>query len=185
MHELTGDEHRELLDDSPMATPDDAVVELARLVADRLQPDDVVALADRCCVVAGERVERVAGVTEVGTPVGEVLAGGRGACQDRAHLVIALARAHQIPARYVSGYVTDPSTCDHPTTHAWVEVAIPGHGWHTLDPCVDGTPVDERVVIGRGRDYQDVAPVRGTYIGGDTVSQEVAVEVTPVVPVAP
>ena len=178
------DEHRELLDESPMAVGDDAVTALAEEVAERVEVDDVVALADACCATVAARVESAIGATEIGASPGDVLDGGAGACQDRSHLLVAVARQQGIPARYVSGYVTDRETCDHGTTHAWVEVAVPGAGWHTLVTCVDGTPRDERVVIGRGRDYGDVAPVRGSYIGGETLSQEVDVVVSRVVPVS-
>lgn len=177
------DEHRELLDVSPMAVPDEAVTRLAAQVASEAR-DDVVALARRCADAVADRIRLEPGATAVGTPIGDVLAGGVGACQDRAHVVVALARLNGIPARYVSGYVTTADTCDVGTTHAWVEVAVPGEGWHALDPAVEGNPIDDRIVIGRARDYGDVAPVRGTYIGGEAREPVVDVEVEPVVRVA-
>jgi transglutaminase-like putative cysteine protease len=98
-----------------------------------------------------------------------------GVCQDFAHLTVALLRAAGIAARYVSGYLyaADPSSSAaagedgpmHVQTHAWVEAAVPGHGWWAIDP-TNGAAVGERhVVIGRGRDYDDVAPMRGVYFG--------------------
>jgi transglutaminase-like putative cysteine protease len=174
------DEHRELLDASPMVVPDESVARLAEEVAADA-PDDVVSVARRCADAVAERIRLQPGATAIGTPVGDVLTGGVGACQDRAHVVVALARLHGIPARYVSGYVTTPATCDVATTHAWVEVAVPGEGWHSLDPAVDGNPTDDRIVIGRARDYGDVAPVRGTYIGGAAHEPVVDVEVDAVV----
>ncbi|MDX1450751.1 MAG: transglutaminase family protein, partial [Acidimicrobiia bacterium] len=50
-------------------------------------------------------------------------------------------------------------------THAWVEASIPEWGWWGIDP-TNGYPAGERhVVVGRGRDYDDVAPLRGVYYG--------------------
>lgn len=172
-------EHRELLAHSTMATPDDAVAGLAAATA----PDapGVVELATALSQVVGERVTHAEGTTQVGTPIGVVLAAGSGVCQDRAHLLVALCRERGVPARYVSGYLCDGGAGEDTSTHAWVEVAVPGHGWHTLDPSADGS---RRIVIGRGRDYADVAPLRGTYVGGDARTLDVAVDVTQVTPVS-
>lgn len=76
-----------------------------------------------------------------------------------------------IPARYVSGYFfahddrTGEVSGDTASvqTHAWFEAAIPGGGWLALDP-TNAVQVGERhVTIGRGRDYDDVPPIRGVY----------------------
>ena len=61
-------------------------------------------------------------------------------------------------------------------THAWFEAAIPGVGWLELDP-TNALPVGERhVVIGRGRDYDDVPPIRGAYSGQATATVEAGVD---------
>ncbi|MBS3940943.1 MAG: transglutaminase family protein [Actinobacteria bacterium] len=128
------------------------------------------------------------GETYVGVSVEEVLAAGGGVCQDFAHLAVAMYRCLGIPARYVSGYFftrDDATGADvevhghggveaevEVETHAWVEVAVPveehGHRrerWLALDP-TNRQPVGERhVTIGRGRDYDDVAPLRGAFSG--------------------
>jgi transglutaminase-like putative cysteine protease len=122
----------------------------------------------------GSHVAYEPGSTRVGVPVDEVLARARGVCQDYAHLAVAMCRAIDIPARYVSGYLfaavaggvegEEPDLV-HATTHAWFEAAIPGWGWLALDP-TNREPVGERhVKIGHGRDYDDVLPFRGAYIG--------------------
>ena len=59
-----------------------------------------------------------------------VFDGGRGVCRDYAHLMIALCRALDIPARYVSGYVAD---LEPPDFHALVEAYV-GDGWFLFDP---------------------------------------------------
>ncbi len=102
--------------------------------------------------------------TGVRTTAGQVLAVGRGVCQDYAHLMIALCRLLGIPARYVSGHLVGEGG-----THAWVEVLqpVPGHAVEILawDPTHD-RPTDLRyLTVAVGRDYRDVAPVSGTYCG--------------------
>lgn len=97
-----------------------------------------------------------------------------GTCQDFAHLLISYCRALGMPARYISGYLydegldreTDPSLVGSGATHAWVEVHVPGVGWVGIDP-TNKRWVDENYVsVAFGRDYHDVAPVRGSLIGG-------------------
>lgn len=175
------DAHRELLTPSAMAASDAAVGALAEQVAP--DAEDLMELATALCAAVDERVAHVPGVTHVGTSVSDVLTAGSGVCQDRAHLLVALARLRGIPARYVSGYLCAGPTGQDTTTHAWVEVAVPGHGWHTLDPSDGSVDNQHRIVIGRGRDYADVPPLRGTYIGGDARTLHVAVDITPVTPV--
>ena len=80
-----------------------------------------------------------------------------------------------MPARYVSGYLI-PADADEDSnglehviggraSHAWADVFVPGSGWAGLDPTL-GTPTSGRHVrVASGRDYGDVAPVRGVYRG--------------------
>ena len=66
------------------------------------------------------------GATQVDTPVEEVVAVGRGVCQDMAHLMIAVCRRHGVASRYVSGWLFQPGSEGPGESHAWVEAAIPG-----------------------------------------------------------
>ncbi|MFO1476120.1 MAG: transglutaminase family protein [Verrucomicrobiota bacterium] len=113
--------------------------------------------------------------TGVHTPMRDVLASRRGVCQDFAHVLIGLCRALRIPALYVSGYLATETAS---ATHAWTEVYIPGAGWLGLDPTHDRAPDESYVKIAVGRDYADVAPVRGTYKGTTqrTMTVDVRVE---------
>ena len=122
--------------------------------------------------------------TDIGVSLGELLTGGVGVCQDFAHLAIGMLRSVAVPARYVSGYLfaADETAAGEETadvvsvqTHAWIEAAVPGVGWWALDPTNGGDVGERHVVIGWGRDYSDVPPLRGAYMGG--ASAEVEAEV--------
>jgi transglutaminase-like putative cysteine protease len=121
------------------------------------------------------------GVTDVTTSAPEALANGRGVCQDFAHVTLAVLRGLGIPARYVSGYF-------HPNPDAAIGENVAGQGhawvewwcgdWVAWDP-THGIPAGERhVVVGRGRDYADVPPLKGIYQGGPADEHEVTVEIT-------
>ncbi len=174
---------------SPHADWGPQVAAAAREAADAAD-DDVVAVLH----AVHERVAQLdyrTDVTYVGVAVDHVFETGAGVCQDFAHLAVAMYRALDIPARYVSGYLftaDDASGEDADTdevevqTHAWVEAAVPGWGWLALDP-TNRQPVGERhVTIGRGRDYDDVAPFRGVFSGPSEHDIEVGVTMRRFVP---
>lgn len=120
------------------------------------------------------------GVTSVNTHPEEVFAIRRGVCQDFTHVMIAMCRSIGIAARYASGYLYNGRS-DHlvgsQASHAWCEVYLPGGGWIGFDP-TNATLADERYVkVAIGRDYNDVAPVVGSYVGSSQVHMEVDVSV--------
>jgi transglutaminase-like putative cysteine protease len=123
------------------------------------------------------------GVTTIATPVAQVLKQRAGVCQDFSHLMIAGLRALGLPARYVSGYIrTRPppgrvARRGADQSHAWVGAWLgPAHGWIDLDPTNDLVVQDEHVVLGWGRDYGDVSPVRGVLLGGGAHKLSVGVD---------
>lgn len=137
--------------------------------------DDLISLVLALHRSTGARLTYAVGATDIDTPVEEVLAQGKGVCQDYAHVAVALCRSQGIPARYVSGYlftrddsrgadVTDGDLVD-VQTHAWFEAAIPGFGWLALDPTNQQEVGLRHVKIGHGRDYDDVQPLRGVFAG--------------------
>ena len=76
-------------------------------------------------------------------------------------------------------------------SHAWAQVYLPdvqaqhpGQGWYDLDPTNNrdgwGTPGEDYVTVARGRDYSDVAPMRGVIHGGTRHTLHVGVTVAPV-----
>jgi len=103
------------------------------------------------------------GVTSVRTTAAEALAGGRGVCQDSAHVMLALCHLAGLPARYVSGHLLGQGG-----THAWVEV-ITARAQDAVavafDPCNGRRTGSGYVTVATGRDYADVAPTSGSYIG--------------------
>jgi transglutaminase-like putative cysteine protease len=126
------------------------------------------------------------GSTTVSTLVDEVVAAREGVCQDFARLAIACLRANGLAASYVSGYLaTDPPPGKErmvgiDATHAWVAVWTPGDQWLGFDPTNDQM-VDERyIVVGWGRDYADIPPLRGIiYTDSKRSAIDVSVDVEP------
>ncbi len=127
------------------------------------------------------------GSTTVSTRVNEVLAAREGVCQDFARLAAACLRANGLAASYVSGYLaTDPPPGKErlvgiDATHAWASVWTPHNQWLGLDPTNDQMEDERYIVVGIGRDYADVPPLRGIiYTDSDSSEIEVSVDVAPV-----
>lgn len=126
------------------------------------------------------------GATHVHSSIRDTLTTGAGVCQDFSHILLALLRIHGLPARYVSGYHVPAKPNGHEAngveevigghaSHAWVEVFIPEQGWFGLDPTLGAPIVGQHVRIAYGRDYGDVAPIRGVYKGN--AGQHMSVDV--------
>lgn len=113
------------------------------------------------------------GTTNVHSTVADVIAGGSGVCQDYAHLLLSLCRHVGLPARYVSGYLGDVAQSG--ASHAWAEAYMPPYGWVGIDPTLGSLCTGRHVKIAIGRDYADVAVVRGTYRGSGEATLSVEV----------
>ena len=121
-----------------------------------------------------EHFEYDTSATEVHTKSGECLALKRGVCQDYAHVMIGLCRKLGIPARYVSGYLYKRDSDNAArASHAWVEVFLPNYGWKGVDPTHDCDADEHYVRLAVGRDYADIRPVSGTYLGAPSRKLEV------------
>jgi transglutaminase-like putative cysteine protease len=134
-----------------------------------------------------EKFRYVKGATHVHSSIEDSLTIGAGVCQDFAHVMLGVMRMRGIAGRYVSGYLV-PGAAAAPdarqedviggqASHAWVEVLMPNQSWMPFDPTL-GKPVGLRHIrIAYGRDYGDVAPVRGVYKGhaGQRLSVDVRV----------
>ena len=160
--------------------PPAEVVALAREIAGGTDNPCAAALA--ICVRIGESVEYMQGVTGVHTTAAEAWSQRKGVCQDIAHLALGALRAVGIPARYVSGYLhPKPNAAIGETvageSHAWVEWFC-GQEWRGFDPTNQIDIGDRHVTVGRGRDYNDVPPLRGVYAGPFKSVLFVKVEIT-------
>ncbi|MDR3272736.1 MAG: transglutaminase family protein [Flavobacteriaceae bacterium] len=122
----------------------------------------------------------IKGVTTAESTLDEVWKLKAGVCQDFAHVLLAMLRAINIPARYVSGYICP---CENEmrgegATHAWVEAYIPFYGWLGLDPTNNCIVDDLHVRLAVGRNFSDCSPVRGTFKGVAKQKLEVGVSVS-------
>ncbi len=110
--------------------------------------------------------------SDVATPLADVFKHKRGVCQDFAHLAIGCLRSLGFPARYVSGYLeTLPPSGEKKlvgadATHAWFAVYSPGEGWYEFDPTNNKMTGEQYITTAWGRDYSDVAPLKGVIFGG-------------------
>lgn len=126
------------------------------------------------------------GVSDVSTPVAQVLEMRKGVCQDFAHLQIACLRSLGLAARYVSGYLlTHPKEGEKKlvgadASHAWISVWGGEAGWVDFDPTNGLIPAEEHITIAWGRDFSDVSPNNGFIVGGGAHEVSVGVDVAPV-----
>jgi transglutaminase-like putative cysteine protease len=171
---------------TPSTTPSDDLVDLATSI--RRAGDGPGETARAIANAVGERMEYKQGVTSVRTTASNAWEARAGVCQDIAHVTLAAVRAAGIPARYVSGYLHPQPDAPLGVTvlgesHAWVEwlTDVDGQGvgaWTGFDP-TNRIDIGERhIVVGRGRDYSDVPPLRGVYAGAESTEQSVTVELT-------
>ncbi|MAT73214.1 MAG: transglutaminase [Planctomycetaceae bacterium] len=127
--------------------------------------------------------------TNVSTPVHEVFEKRAGVCQDFAHLQISCLRSLGLAARYVSGYLRTlpppgkPRLIGADASHAWVSAYCGAAGWIDFDPTNDVMPNEgpalDHVTVAYGRDYADVCPIQGVFVGGGQHTMSVEVDVMP------
>jgi transglutaminase-like putative cysteine protease len=123
------------------------------------------------------------GFSTVSTPLSEVMRERKGVCQDFAHLAIACVRSVGLPARYVSGYIETISPpgveklMGADASHAWFSIYIPHMGWTDFDPTNNILPGDQHITIGWGRDYADIAPMKGVILSSGSHELTVSVDV--------
>ncbi|KQQ13117.1 transglutaminase [Methylobacterium sp. Leaf123] len=129
--------------------------------------------------------------TTVSTPLAEAFALKAGVCQDFTHVMIAGLRGLGLPAAYVSGYLRTRPPAGRPrlrgadASHAWValwcgpETGAGADGWIGLDPTNACVVRDDHIVVARGRDYADVAPIDGMVASAGEQKLTVEVDVIP------
>jgi len=125
---------------------------------------------------------------EVGvqTPT-ETLALRSGSCRDLAVFMMEAVRALGLAARFVSGYLYDEQLIGNASgfvgggsTHAWLQVYLPGAGWVEFDPTNALVGGRNLIRVAVARDAAQAAPLAGTFIGqpGDLLSMNITVEVS-------
>jgi len=112
----------------------------------------------------------------------------RGSCRDFAMLMIEAARSLGFAARFASGYLAIAADDEEVamtdlaggSTHAWVQVHLPGTGWIDFDPTSGSTGAGSLVTVAVVRDPVHAIPLHGTFIGAaaDQLGMEVHVSIT-------
>lgn len=173
------------LDPTPYALPDKAIGDWAD--GFRMGGPGTSDIVASLGLALNREMRFDADATTVETPAAEAFAARHGVCQDFTHIMIVALRHLGIPAGYVSGYLRtlpppgQPRLDGADAMHAWVSVWCGVEtGWIEYDPTNASFAGTDHIVVGYGRDYADVAPVRGTMrmAGGQTSKQ--TVDVAPV-----
>ena len=109
----------------------------------------------------------------------------RGSCRDIATLLAEAVRHLGFAARLVSGYLWDPSrlqvgSAGSGSTHAWVEIYVPGAGWIAFDPTNGAVGAGYLIPVATARMIEQIAPVTGGFAGQaeDFLDMDVTVQVT-------
>jgi transglutaminase-like putative cysteine protease len=152
---------------------------VARDLRRRCTPTDAPAVVGEW---ARQSMAYAPGTTGVHTSAAEAFEAGSGVCQDFAHLAITVLRSMGVPARYVSGYLHPKAAAAvgeavTGESHAWIE-AWDGSAWVPSDPTNGRAVGRDHVLVATGRDYADVAPVKGVYAGGGASTLTATVEIT-------
>lgn len=113
--------------------------------------------------------------TSVQTSAIEAFQQRKGVCQDHSHVFIAMCKYLGLPTRYVSGYLFVPNTA-HLASHAWAEVFLE-NTWYCFDTSNQLFTPSSHIYVAIGRDYWDVAPIRGVRERGGTETMHSVVQV--------
>ncbi|MDO9429317.1 MAG: transglutaminase family protein [Methylobacterium sp.] len=115
----------------------------------------------------------------------------RGSCRDFAVLMIEAVRALGMAARFVSGYLYNPRGdrerhVGGGSTHAWVQVYLPGAGWIEFDPTNGIVGNRDLIRVAVARDPRQAVPLHGSFFGfpADDLGMTVSVAVDEVEPSA-
>jgi transglutaminase-like putative cysteine protease len=127
------------------------------------------------------------GATDVDTSPGDAFANRHGVCQDFSHVMIAALRALGIPAGYVSGFLRtipppgQPRLDGADAMHAWVMAWCGTEtGWVEVDPTNACWVETDHIVVAYGRDYADIAPVKGVLRTSGAQNSRHSVDVEPI-----
>ncbi|PPH92013.1 transglutaminase family protein [Rathayibacter sp. AY1D5] len=165
---------------TPRTAPPEGLSAMARSLADEAAGPCEAALT--IAETIGRAMTYRQGVTGVHSTATESWTAREGVCQDITHIVLGALRSVGIPARYVSGYLHPKPHAEIGETvvgesHAWVEWFCGGAG-RGYDPTNLIGIGGRHVTVGRGRDYNDIAPLGGVFAGPRSSKLFVRVEIT-------
>ncbi|OOQ61597.1 transglutaminase family protein [Mucilaginibacter pedocola] len=124
------------------------------------------------------------GFTDISTKLEDVFLYRKGVCQDFAHFSLACLRSIGLSARYVSGYIETlpppgkPKLFGSDASHAWIALYIPGVGWVEFDATNNMLVNTLHIRTAVGRDFADVAPLKGIVYSGAGQRMYVNVDVS-------
>jgi transglutaminase-like putative cysteine protease len=130
-----------------------------------------------------EDFDFVSGFSDLSTPVDKIFLAKKGVCQDFAQFAIYALRSIGLPAKYMSGYIeTLPPEGEEKlfgadASHAWFALYIPGVGWAEFDPTNNMIPKEQHILLGEGRSYEDISPLKGVVMSSGGSSLSVMVDV--------
>ncbi len=164
------------LRETPLTLADAAIRNMASEVTTKVA--DPMRQAGLITINVFDRMEVKAGRTPKSRTAGQALSEGWGSVRDKTHVMLAIARAAGLPARFVSGHCLDGiNVAGHKSAHCWVEVYADGTGWVALDPCTGHHISESYVRVAIGLDASDATPLSGTRTGGGMEELDVDVRV--------
>jgi transglutaminase-like putative cysteine protease len=127
--------------------------------------------------------EFLSGFSDITTPIDQIFEAKKGVCQDFAQFAISALRTIGLPAKYMSGYIeTLPPEGEEKlfgvdASHAWFGLYIPNAGWVEFDPTNNLIPREQHILLGSGRDYHDISPLKGVVVSSGNSNLSVMVDV--------
>jgi transglutaminase-like putative cysteine protease len=181
----------------PFVYDSDSLPELTAFMA-LLYPRDTAALREwlGLFLKPGNKIETIALLQNVNTHINktfqyqrrddpgvqtpaETLKKNSGSCRDFATLMLEACRCWGLAARFVSGYMQCEATeAGGASTHAWMEVYLPGAGWKGFDPTSGIMTGAQHVTVAVSRNPENAAPVAGAFEGPANAFQGIQVDVT-------
>lgn len=148
----------------------------------RSNPTDTLSLLKDLSLGVAQRISYQSREVEGTQSPTQTLDRGWGSCRDFAVLFVEAARSLGFGARVVSGYLHNPNedragSTGAGSTHAWVEVYVPGAGWITFDPTNRSVGGFNLIPVAVARDIRQVMPVSGNFIGSTDAFLGMGVEV--------
>ena len=143
--------------------PDDMLVWVNRIM-EKQAAEPLALLVALCTAIRRDWDHEVRYENNLLTPA-QCFEGRRGSCRDLSWMLINIFRAHNIPARFVSGYSHNPELEEGHELHAWVEIWVPGGGWVGGDPSAGILVNEQYIPIAASYHPAYTLPVQGSYRG--------------------